>query len=405
MFSAFLRLGLTSFGGPVAHLGYFRTDFVERRGWINDRDYADLVALCQLLPGPASSQVSFGLGLRRAGLPGALAAFVAFTLPSALLMFFLATGTTLLTGPVWAGVLVGLQAVAVAVVAHAVIGMARALTPDFRRIGIGLASLTAALLWPGGLTQLGVIAAGAAIGAWWCMGAARTALAHPTPPGSGSAPTTRSASAPSGVRRRTGYACLIILGALLVTTSLLGRSTGEGWLTLVAASLRAGSLVFGGGHVVLPLLHTEFVASGWVPEADFTAGYGVAQAMPGPLFSFAAYLGAIAEAGPGGALGAALAIVAIFTPGFLLLLGTLPFWALLHRSARGNAAVLGASAAVVGLLAAALVHLVTVAANSGATTIALALACALALYWRPPIWLVVLLSATAGAALSLLGLH
>lgn len=415
VFWAFLRLGLTSFGGPVAHLGYFRSDLVTRRGWVSDRDYTDLVALCQVLPGPASSQVGFGLGLRRAGLPGALAAFAAFTLPSALLMYLLAAGTQVLTGPLWSGALVGLQAVAVAVVAHAVIGMARTLTPDLQRLSIGVAALAAALLWPGGVTQLIVIAGGAALGTWWCVAAARSTLARHTAPALGATGSPDAARAPDGglpltddrgrVTRRTGFISLTILGAVLVVSSLLGRGVGESWLSLVAASLRAGSFVFGGGHVVLPLLHSEFVATGWVSEADFTAGYGVAQAMPGPLFSFAAYLGAIADVGPGGAAGATLALVAIFIPGFLLLLGALPFWALLRGSARGNAAVLGASAAVVGLLAAALAHLVTQAAGNGPWALAIALGCGLALYWRPPLWLVVLLAAAAGAALSLLGMH
>lgn len=418
MFSTFLRLGLTSFGGPVAHLGYFRSELVTRRGWVSDRDYADLVALCQVLPGPASSQVGFGLGLRRAGLPGAVAAFVAFTLPSALLMYLVAVGGRFLTGPFWDGALLGLQAVAVAVVAHAVVGMARTLTPGLRRLGLGIAALAASLLWPGGVTQLVVIASGAAVGAWSCVGGARAALARTEAAAQG------SAVAPEGVAtdgiedtvaaeplrrgrvsRRAGFACLSALGVLWVAATVIGRACGDGWLALVAASLRAGSLVFGGGHVVLPLLHTEFVATGWVSEGDFSAGYGVAQAMPGPLFSFGAYLGAIATVGPGGAAGAALALIALFVPGFLLLLGALPFWELLRRSVRGNAAVLGASAAVVGLLAAALVHLVAAAAGNGAATLALALLCCLALWrWRPPIWLVVLLGAGAGAGLGLLGL-
>lgn len=412
----FLRLGSSSFGGPVAHLGYFRSEFVLRRGWIGDRDYADLVALCQILPGPASSQVGFGIGLRRAGLPGALAAFLAFTLPSALLMYMLSAGIQLLTGPVWSGALLGLQAVAVAVVAQAVIGMARTLTPDLGRICIGLAALAAALLWHGGPTQLFVIVGGAAVGVWGCRHAAGTAftrsgqaagtgaLGAPGPLPLGSAAHTSGGAFP--VTRSAGIACLAILCLLLVVAAALGRSGGDGWLALVAASLRAGALVFGGGHVVLPLLHTEFVASGWVSQADFTAGYGVAQAMPGPLFSFAAYLGSLASAGPGGAAGAALATLAIFTPGILLLLGALPFWALLRASVAGNAAVLGASAAVVGLLGAALLHLVTVAAGDGAPALGLTLACALALWlWRPPLWLVVLLAAAAGAGIGALGLR
>lgn len=412
----FLRLGSSSFGGPVAHLGYFRSEFVLRRGWIGDRDYADLVALCQILPGPASSQVGFGIGLRRAGLPGALAAFLAFTLPSALLMYMLSAGIQLLTGPVWSGALLGLQAVAVAVVAQAVIGMARTLTPDLGRICIGLAALAAALLWPGGPTQLFVIVGGAAVGVWGCRHAAGTAftrsgqaagtgaLGAPGPLPLGSAAHTSGGAFP--VTRSAGIACLATLCLLLVVAAALGRSGGDGWLALVAASLRAGALVFGGGHVVLPLLHTEFVASGWVSQADFTAGYGVAQAMPGPLFSFAAYLGSLASAGPGGAAGAALATLAIFTPGSLLLLGALPFWALLRASGAGNAAVLGASAAVVGLLGAALLHLVTVAAGDGAPALGLTLACALALWlWRPPLWLVVLLAAAAGAGIGALGLR
>lgn len=384
VFSAFLRLGLTSFGGPIAHLGYFRSEFVARRGWISDRDYADLVTICQVLPGPASSQVGFGLGLGRAGLPGAIAAFVAFTLPSALLMFILAMGAQLLAGPAWAGALVGLQAAAVAVVAHAVISMARTLTPDLRRMSIGLAALAAALLWPGGITQLFVIVGGAALGAWSCAGVARDFVM----------PTARTRGL---VTRRTGFVSLTLLCALMVASAVLASSDDDGWLALAAASLRAGSLVFGGGHVVLPLLHAEFVVSGWVSEADFAAGYGVAQAMPGPLFSFAAYLGAIADAGPGGLAGAALALVAVFLPGFLLLLGALPFWSLLRRSTRGNAAVLGASAAVVGLLTAALAHLVTATAGSGPLALVLALLCGLALHWRPPLWLLVLLAASAGA--------
>lgn len=394
VFRVFLLLGLTSFGGPVAHLGYFRTELVERRGWLGDREYADLVALCQFLPGPASSQVGFAIGLHRAGILGALAAFVAFTLPSATLMIGLALGAAALSSAVGTGIIAGLKIVAVAIVAHAVLGMARTLTPDAPRASIAVLAAGSALLLGGSIGQILAILLGAAGGLWLLRGRL-SADAAPLP-------AARGIRVPYG--RRAGIACLSALVVLLAGMPLLARATGSGATQLADAHLRAGALVFGGGHVVLPLLEAEVVQTGWVGPEAFLAGYGAAQAMPGPLFSLAGYLGAAAGIGPGGVAGGVIALLAIFTPGFLLLLGALPFWKGLMARPLVRAAMAGANAAVVGILAAALYDPVFTTAITAPAAFILALACFVLLTaWKVPAWAVVLVGGAGGAVAVALG--
>ncbi|MDP8921721.1 MAG: chromate efflux transporter, partial [Chloroflexota bacterium] len=310
----FGRLGLTSFGRPIAHLGYFRDEVVARRRWVDEATYADLVALCQFLPGPASSQVGIGLGILRAGLPGGLAAWVGFTLPSAILMALFALGVVT-SGGTAEGVLHGLKVVAVAVVAQAVWGMARSLCPDRERatlaIGAALAMLALpALVLPVALGQVVIIGIGGLIG-WRLL---RAPVGAPPPPHA--APVSRSLA----------LACGAVFFGLLVGLPLMRVAASSEWLAVVDSFYRVGALVFGGGHVVLPLLQAEVVPTGWVTESQFVAGYGAAQAVPGPLFTFAAYLGAARATSPAGLAGAALALVAIFLPSFLLVIGALPFW-------------------------------------------------------------------------------
>lgn len=385
VFLIFLRLGLTSFGGPVAHLGYFREEFVARRRWLTEDAYADLVALCQFLPGPASSQVGLALGLRQAGWGGALAAWLGFTLPSALVMALLGLGLVAGQGLVPAGVLHGLKVAAVAVVAQAVWGMARSLCRGPARLLLMVLACALALLWPGVVGQVGamLVAALAGLGLWGRAGA------MPVPPSQG--------GLAAGVRPRTGALLLAAFAALLVLLPLAARAWPQGWLVLADAFYRAGALVFGGGHVVLPRLQAEVVATGWVATDDFLAGYGLAQAVPGPLFTFAAFLGAAAGHGAGGWLGAAVCLVAIFVPAFLLVAGALPFWERLRHNARARAALAGVNAAVVGLLLAALYHPVWTSAIHAPADLALALAAFAALVWaRVPPWLVVPLCGAAG---------
>jgi len=389
VFLAFLRLGLTSFGGPVAHLGYFRDDLVARRRWMDDRAYADLVALCQFLPGPASSQVGFAMGLQRAGMLGALAAFVAFTLPSAVILVAFAAGASLVGGPVGDGVLSGLKIIAVAIVAHAVWGMARTLTPDARRAGIAVIALAAALIAPGALGQIGALVIGVVAGLWLLRGVAE-------PPA--------AALAPFGVSRRVAVVCLVLAVAGLVGLPVLVAVTGSGTVALADAFFRSGALVFGGGHVVLPLLQAAVVETGWVSPEVFLTGYGAAQAVPGPLFTFAAYLGAVSDVGPGGVAGAAIALLAIFVPGFLVLVGVLPFWDALRGRPRVRAAMSGANAAVVGILAAALYSPVFSTAVTGPGPFVLAaLGFVLLTAFRAPAWAVVLVGAAGGVLLGLIG--
>lgn len=335
VFVAFLKLGLTAFGGPVAHIGYFRDAFVRRRQWLDEAAFADLVALCQFLPGPASSQVGFGLGLRRAGLMGALAAWAGFTLPSAVLMTAFAFGVHIIAG-VWApAVTHGLKLVAVCVVGQAVWGMARTLTPDLRRVAIAVAACLCVTVLAGGIGQLGAIGLGALAGVVVCRNEARA-------PSAG--------HLPSVISKPFGLAVLAVFFLLLIGLPAVAAMTGNPVIARFEAFYRSGALVFGGGHVVLPLLKQAVVDPGWVSADTFLAGYGAAQAMPGPLFTFAAFLGGVMSGLPGALLG----LVGIFLPGMLALLAALPFWGDLQKSAGARAGMRGANAAVVGILAAAL---------------------------------------------------
>lgn len=381
VFVAFLRLGLTSFGGPVAHLGYFRDEFVTRRGWLTERTYADLVGLCQFLPGPASSQVGMAIGLARAGYAGMLAAWLGFTLPSALLMVLFALGMHATGAPIEAGALHGLRIVSVAVIAQAVWGMARTLCPDARRVTLMAAAACVALLAPGAWLQVAVIAAAGAAGLVLLPQAARSA--HDP--------------LPLHVSQRAGMLWLASFAVLLVALPFAARALHADALAVADAFFRTGALVFGGGHVVLPLLQAAVVAPGWVSDSAFLAGYGVAQAVPGPLFTFSAFLGASLRIAPNGWLGGALALVSIFAPSFLLVAGTAPFWERLRRSARMQAALAGVNAAVVGLLLAALYHPVWSDTIVSPRDFGAALVAFVALtFWRVPPWAVVIASATLG---------
>ncbi|MBX3193702.1 MAG: chromate efflux transporter [Microbacteriaceae bacterium] len=387
VFRVFLKLGVTSFGGPIAHLGYFRAEAVERRKWLDDREYADLVALCQFLPGPASSQVGFGIGLHRAGTWGAIAAFLAFTLPSAVLMVLFASGAALFSGPVGAGLLGGLKVVAVAIIAQAVWGMAKTLTPDRQRASIAAVAAVAALVFAGSIGQVAAIVLGAIAGYLFCRtdtGESGSTLHFP-------------------VRRSVGVASLVLFAVLLFGGPLMALATGNAEVKLFDAFYRSGALVFGGGHVALPLLQAATVDTGWVSSQDFLAGYGAAQAVPGPLFTFAAFLGTISTTGPGGVLGAAIALLAIFMPGFLLLVGVLPFWNTLRTKTWVQAVMRGANAAVVGILAAALYAPVFTTAVTGPGPFSLALVCfVLLVAWKLPPWVVVIVGASGGIALALI---
>lgn len=408
VFAAFLRLGLTSFGGPTAHIGYFRTEFVVRRRWLSDAAFSELVVLCQLLPGPASSQLGFAIGLRRAGWLGAVAAFAAFTLPSVAIMLAFAFGLQFAEGPVFVGAVAGLMAVAVAVVAHAVLGMARSLLTGPLSWGIGVAACAAALAWRGSIAQVLVIGAGGLLG--WAFWRNRGALGgNPSGQRAGAAaPTPRGQRGVVGsVGARAGAAALVALFILLVGVPLIGGVLGGtgfgGTAALVDAFVRSGALVFGGGHAVLPLLESATVQSGWVQPGEFLAGYSLAQAVPGPMFSFAAYLGAIAGVGPGGVAGGLIAVLAVFTPGFLLLVAVLPFWAALNESQWFRAAVRGASAAILGVLAAALYTPIATGGLTSAWAIAVALVGFVLLLLRTPAWAVVAVGAAAGVGAALLG--
>lgn len=396
---AFTRLGLTSFGGPIAHLGYFRDELVTRRRWITDGGYAELVALAQFLPGPASSQVGFALGMHRAGPLGGLAAFAAFTLPSAALLVLAALAAPQLAAavgaPLAAGLIDGLMIVAVAVVLHAVIGMARTLTPDLRRAAIALGAGLLVLLVGTGWATLLAIAAGAGLGLLLCRG--------------GGVPAAGSVSIP--ISRRSGAVCLAIVAGLLLVLPVLAAVVPSTALTVADGFFRAGALVFGGGHVVLPLLEAAVVEPGLVTAEQFLAGYGAAQAVPGPLFTVAAFLGASIAPGAEGLLLAGVALAAIFLPGLLLMVGVLPFWGALQGRPMVAALVRGANAAVVGVLAAALITPVATSAlldprltaTAGVDVLALALAaiCAvLLIVVRAPAWAVVLVGAGGGLLLA-----
>lgn len=381
----FLRLGLTSFGGPVAHLGYFRDEFVVRRQWLSERSYADLVALCQFLPGPASSQVGIALGLSRAGYAGAFAAWFGFTVPSAVALILFALGIAEYGEALADGVLQGLKIAAVAVVAQAVSGMARTLCPDAPRVSLMAAAACFVLLVPQAWAQVAVIVVAGLVG---------VLLFDPRA-------GEPADELPVSVTRPVALGCLGLFFTLLVVLPLLATAVPSQTLALVDAFYRAGSLVFGGGHVVLPLLQAEVVPTGWVSNEAFLAGYGAAQAVPGPLFTFSAFLGASMNDAPSGWAGGLIGLLAIFVPSFLLVFGALPFWAGLRSNGRIRAALTGVNAAVVGLLLAALYQPVWTGAIHRPADFALALLALVALlFWKLPPWLVVLGSGALGGIMA-----
>lgn len=389
IFGIFLRLGCTSFGGPIAHLGYFRTEFVERRKWLDDAAFADLVAICQFTPGPASSKVGIALGAARAGIPGAVAAWLGFTLPSALVLIAFGYGLEVM-GPeaLHAGWLHGLKIAAVAVVTQAVWSMARQLCPDRTRASFAIVAAIVVLSWHSALSQLVAIAVAALAGWLWLP---RTAL-----------PST--AQVDFRVSRRLAWTAWALFAALLILLPALASFTGNHAIALVDSFYRAGSLVFGGGHVVLPLLRAEVVPPGWVGDDQFLAGYGVAQAVPGPLFTFAAYLGTVAKGVPTGWAGGLLTLAAIFLPAFFLALAPLPFWSTWRAHPAIRASLSGVNAAVVGVLLAALYDPIFTTSVRRPLEFALALAAfALLFFWRlSPLWVVVF-AAAGGQLIAAIG--
>ncbi|MEX0964381.1 MAG: chromate efflux transporter [Pseudohongiellaceae bacterium] len=375
VFKTFLILGLTSFGGPIAHLGYFHNELVIRRRWLSEKSYAELVAMCQILPGPASSQVGFALGLQRGGAAGALIAWVAFTLPSAILLILFAQGAASFDGPFGSAMVHGLKIVAVAVVAHAAWGMAIKLCPDRQRVTIAVCSALIIVTFGGTAAQLTSIMVGSLAGLYWCQ----TDNVQPADPFE------------FPVSRTFALGSFVLFLLLLIGLPLLSSVLNIQALAVADAFYRSGSLVFGGGHVVLPLLEAEIVQTGWLSSDIFLSGYGAAQAIPGPLFTFSAYLGTLLEAEPNGLAGAALALFAVFLPGFLLLVAAIPFWNTLQRNRRARAMVSGTNAAVVGILASALYNPVGTNAIFNPLDFALALTGFLLLAkWQLAPWKVVL---------------
>ncbi|MDE5415639.1 chromate transporter [Alkalihalobacterium chitinilyticum] len=377
------RLGFTSFGGPIAHLGYFHEEYVRRRKWMDEKSYADLVALCQFLPGPASSQVGIGIGVMRAGLLGGILAFLGFTLPSVIALIVFAVLLNQL-GFADYGWIHGLKIVAVVVVAHAILGMAKNLTPDLQRRTIALVAIVLTLLWQTAFTQVGIIILAGFVG--YLIYKQQTIDDAPS-------------SSKFPISRRFAYGCLTIFFGLLILLPILREATAINWIAMFDSFYRSGALVFGGGHVVLPLLEREFVPTGWLTEEQFLAGYGAAQAVPGPLFTFAAYIGAVINGWQGGLL----ATVAIFLPAFLLILGTLPFWDTLRRNPKIKGALMGVNAAVVGILIAALYHPIWTSSILSAVDFAFAAVLfSMLVFWKLPPWVIVLTGAFGGFLLSLL---
>ncbi|GIO24077.1 chromate transporter [Oceanobacillus sp. J11TS1] len=376
------RLGLTSFGGPTAHLGYFHEEYVNRRKWMDEKSYADLVALAQFLPGPASSQVGIGIGVMRAGILGGIISFIGFTMPSviALILFAVLLTEMDISHTGW---IHGLKIVAVVIVAHAIMGMAKNLTPDIRRKSIALFALIGTLVWQTAFTQIDVILIAALLGFLLFK-------QHEDKEG---------ASFLFPISKRISVICLLLFLGFLFLFPILREVTGSTWVAMLDSFYRAGSLVFGGGHVVLPLLEQELVPKGWISEEAFLAGYGVTQAVPGPLFTFSAYLGAVMK----GWLGGLLATFAIFLPAFLLILGALPFWDRLRHNAKMKGAMMGVNAAVVGILISAFYH--PIWTSSILTSLDFALAAVLfsmLVYWKLPPWVIVVTGIIGGAVLSFL---
>jgi len=385
IFLAFLRLGLTSFGGPIAHLGYYRAEFVNRRHWLSEEAYADIIALAQFVPGPASSQTGFALGVLRGGLRGGLAAWIGFTLPSALVMLAAAYGLQYAQGPAAQGAIHGLKLLAAGVVAQAVWSMGRSLCPDRLRAGFAFTMAAILIAIPNAQLQLAAIVLGALFGFFFLRG------------------IERPHAAPLGVKtgHLAAWSAIFAYFLLLAGLPIAAAVSQNGTIQLAEAFYRAGALVFGGGHVVLPLLQETVVQPGWVPAGDFLAGYGAAQALPGPVFTFAAFLGAKTSVGPGGAAGAAVAVIAIFLPGLLLVYGALPFWDRLRVKGHARGALDGVNAAVVGILGAALYQPVWTSAVLRPLDAALALIAFAALaVARLPVLLVAFLAAAAGTLAS-----
>jgi chromate transporter len=383
----FAKLGFTCFGGPIAHIGYFRDEFVVRRKWIDEDAYADLVGLCQFLPGPASSQVGFSIGLMRAGYLGALAAWTGFTLPSAAALVLFAYGAGALSGPIGTGLLHGLKLTAVAIVAQAVWGMARTLCPDRERASIAAAAAVVILFSTSSVAQIGAIVLGGIAGLWLCRSGTTSTSGHVEVP----------------VSRGAGLVALAAFFFLLAGLPVLRGATGSSAVSLFDAFYRSGALVFGGGHVVLPLLREAFVTPGWVSDDAFLAGYGAAQAVPGPLFTFAAYLGTVVVPEPHGPAGSVLGLIGIFLPGILILLGVLPFWDTFRRRSGAQATMRGVNAAVVGLLCAALYNPVWTSTIHAPRDFGIALVgFVLLTAWRAPPLLVVAFSALAGVLATVL---
>ncbi|HEV2547973.1 MAG TPA: chromate efflux transporter [Stellaceae bacterium] len=380
----FLRLGLTSFGGPIAHLGFFRTEFVERRRWVDETHYADVVALSQFLPGPASSKVGIILGVIRAGIPGAFAAWLGFTMPSALALILFGYGVTALGDLAGAAWLHGLKIVAVAVVAQAVWGMAKNLCPDRERLAIAAAATVLTLMAPSTVGQVGAIILGGLIGWWFLPGEVIPLIPLPL-----------------RISRVWSIGSIVLFVALLIALPFAAASTGDHTVALFDAFYRSGSLVFGGGHVVLPLLQASTVQPGWVGNDAFLAGYGAAQAVPGPLFTFAAYLGTVMSPTPHGWLGGLICLAAIFLPSFFLAIGPLPFWNWIRQHPAMRSVLKGVNAAVVGLLLSALYTPVWTSAIEVPADFAIAVVALLLLIsWKTPSWLVVVLGAVAAAAVA-----
>ena len=382
VFWVFLKLGCTSFGGPIAHIGYFRHEFVTQRKWLDDKAYTDVVALCNFLPGPASSQIGIALGTLKSGIPGGVAAWLGFTMPSALALLLFAYGFTAFGLSADAGWIHGLKIVAVAVVAQAVWGMGKNLCPDRLRATLAIAATLIVFAWPSALGQIAAIALGALAGLRYL------------PPVTLHQPE----NARFMVSKAAAVTALILFFGLLFALPALARLSGSQALATFDSFYRTGSLVFGGGHVVLPLLRNEVVLSGWVGDSMFLAGYGAAQAVPGPLFTFAAYLGSVLSGAPNGLLGGLLCLVAIFLPAFLLVIGALPFWDALRQKTHVQSALRGVGAAVVGLLLAALYDPVWTSSIKSTSDMALVLVSfGLLMFWKWPPLYVVLLAAIGGA--------
>ncbi|MBS4196053.1 chromate transporter [Lederbergia citri] len=376
------RLGLISFGGPIAHLGYFHEEYIRRRKWMDEKSYADLVALCQFLPGPASSQVGIGIGVMRAGILGGIISFLGFTLPSviALIVFALILKGMDIGNAGW---IHGLKLVAVAVVGHAILGMAQKLTPDLKRKAIALMALVIILLWQTAFTQVGVILLSAFLGFVLYKN-------HRD---------EENSNIHFPISRKIGIICLSLFFGLLILLPILREISSLDWVEMFDSFYRSGSLVFGGGHVVLPLLEREFVPTGWLSEESFLAGYGAAQAVPGPLFTFAAYLGAVMNGWSGGVI----ATIAIFLPAFLLILGTLPFWDQLRRNPKIKGALMGVNAAVVGILIAAFYQPIWTSSILKPIDFAFAAVLfSMLVYWKLSPWIIVVTGAIGGALLTLL---